>query len=78
MKWTSEFPKKEGYYWYSPNLNPKHGRKVISIRRIFRYNGPLAMNWEYDRPILLSDYARQYMSTYDVWAGPIPEPEEFQ
>lgn len=69
MKWTSETPTKEGWYWYRW-LNG-------NVRMVRLRKGWIGHLWA------LLDYADLYgtePSCVDfangLWSGPIPEPEE--
>ena len=65
MKWTTDAPTEDGWYW----LSRKRGDLRPRIARVYRhFKGYIAISeWPLDqRDVTTLDY---------IWAGPLPEPE---
>lgn len=74
MKWTSEPPRKTGWYFYQRIDFPGYPIRVGVVKTVY-YNdkGYLAVceNWETNNGFCIADITCKHR-----WAGPIPEPVE--
>ncbi len=65
MKWTSELPRQEGWYWVRATQSRKGVVHVYQDRNLL-----VDMDW-YEMTV--ENYAKAKQGT--EWSGPIPEPE---
>lgn len=69
MKWTSELPKENGYFWFRGN--PDEPAEDWCVFQIWEEGGVFFMSYN-DRAV--SAMASRWPRCQ--WAGPIPEPQE--
>lgn len=66
MKWTTERPTKQGYYWF---------RDENGITKIVRIGPSMFVHDESEDSVSLEELYSGIHPSFLQWAGPIPEPE---
>lgn len=73
MKWTSEPPKDQGFYF----VREQDYSVTCRVLYVFKQNRTLHVGTSKMSRHCRTETLRQYSKDYKlVWAGPIPDPEE--